>query len=126
MQMTCTCGNLLEVADHRAGQRVRCPKCGEFLQLLELAEEAPRPGRRRTREKGSRLATIVGLVSGAVVVAGIAVGVTLLAIGGRPSGATTNSNAPGQPGNSMAASIPSDPFNIYTEKNVRQLAYSAD
>src|SRR5436309_1386313 len=36
MLMTCTCGKLLQTADNLEGKRVKCPQCGEFLQLLAL------------------------------------------------------------------------------------------
>src|SRR5262245_10079514 len=125
MQMTCACGKQLTVADHRAGQRVRCPQCGEFLQMLELAEDPPPRGRTRRRpSKTSPLVIAIGLGSGAVLVAGVTVGVMLLVMGKRPPDAATGPSFMG-PLNSLTSTY-NYPPGMYTEKNVHQLAYSGD
>jgi WD domain, G-beta repeat len=126
MPMTCTCGKLLSVADHGGGQRVQCPQCGEFLQMLELAEEPPRPCPRRRPEKRSRLVWVVGLGGGAVVVAAVTACVMLVVTGSGPPHAATNSYPPVLPLNTMADSMLLNPDNLHNQKNVCQLAYSAD
>jgi sugar lactone lactonase YvrE len=39
MNITCACGGKLRVGEEMAGKVVRCPKCGERLQVLEVEEE---------------------------------------------------------------------------------------
>jgi WD domain, G-beta repeat len=124
MPMTCTCGKVLPVADHGGSQRVQCPRCGEFLQMLELAgnsaparwaeQDDERP-RRRKPENSSPLILVVGLGSGALIVAAVTVLVVLLVKGSPHEAPATSATATYQ-----------YPAGIHTEKDVFQLSYSAD
>src|SRR5437870_4511409 len=135
MEITCTCGNLLRVADDLIGKRVKCPQCGENLQMLEIAEEPapvlvkrsqPRddqddsPPRRKPRapQKRSAAALIIAIASGALLVVGVTAGGVLLAVGKRKPDSTANHSASPQD-QKWVLGLPD-------ETNVQCLAYSPD
>jgi hypothetical protein len=92
MQLTCSCGKVLTVADELAGRRAVCPGCGATLDVGAPApaeektappaegEEAPR----RRREVGATAGLWIALGAVLLVAAGTAVAITLtLRSGGR-------------------------------------------
>src|SRR5262249_29788511 len=123
MQLTCTCGNRLHFADNLPGQPIKCPHCGEYLQLLQVADENEPPPisedddapRLHRPEKIPPLVLLLGLGSGAILVAGVTVAVVLLV-----------KRSPHAPPTTSATAAYQYPAGVHTEKNVYQLAYSPD
>jgi WD40 repeat protein len=134
MQITCTCGKRLRIEDDQAGKRVKCPACGEFLQLLQVVEKLPparpkkrfeddavddEPRPRRKRTKGPGISPVVWLAlggGGVLIVVLIAVLVVVLTHD-RPA-AVAGGSAGGQAADSKAT--------VETATNVERIAYSRD
>lgn len=135
MEITCTCGKALHISPELVGKRVRCPKCGERLQLLEEAgepvaaprnqpyqhDDAPQRRPRQRRKQKPSAGWPVYWIGATCVLLVVGIGIGLVVAFGRGLSQPAN---PTQPGDQPPIIAP--PPALSNQKDVTQLAFSAD